>query len=293
MNDRELARLVAAGEGGDVAAEVERESGRSRASSDQVRALGLTEAMAVASFLTSCARLAVEIWRARQDRALLLLALVETTENDPKIRTLLDPEKRLGLVAKLVNRLVPERFGSSPSIPITSANTKKEWISNWLGFGTRTWTPTVLMPFANMDNFVVYQPITWSRPDAAPSDLPRIVTVPRGFVTDLATIPEYFWWALPPYGKYGHAAILHDWLYWDQVTSRRVADRVFDVAMEEMAVPLPLRKAMWAAVRVYGGGYWNEATAQRDSGQNRVLKKFPDNPTVAWADWQKQPDVFA
>jgi hypothetical protein len=70
--------------------------------------------------------------------------------------------------------------------------------------------------------------------------LPRAVTVPRGFVTDLATIPVYFWWAIKPTGRHGHAAILHDWLYWEQgsVSSTRAQHLAAGAARAGAARPL-------------------------------------------------------
>jgi hypothetical protein len=292
MDDKELARGVAAELGGDIAAETERALRGEPPASDGTRAFGLTESIAVGSFIASIAQLAVQIYQARQDRALLLQALVERGESNPGLARRLDPEKRLSLIGRIVNRLIPDGFGASPSLDMQSARTKQAWLADWLGLGTRSFTPTVLMPFRDMDNFIVYQPITWTPPEKSDEDLPRAVTVPQGFVTDLATIPNYFWWALPPKGRYGHAAILHDWLYWEQRTSRAVADRVFDVAMDEMGVALPVRKALWASVRVYGGNYWVEADAQRKSGGKRVLKRLPDSPAVTWEDWRQRPGVF-
>jgi Protein of unknown function (DUF1353) len=215
--------------------------------------------MAIGTFLTGCAQLAVQIWQARQDRALLVLALAEGLEGRPELASQLNPERRLGLVGRIVNAIVPERFGSSPSIKADKERSKKEWLGQWSGHvdadGKRAMTQPVLMPFADMCNWIVYKPIYWTPPADAPADLPRQVGVPEGFVSDLASVPSYFWWALPPTGRYGHAAILHDWLYWEQSCTRTVADKVFEVAMAELAVDLPLRKAMWAAVRVGGGQY--------------------------------------
>lgn len=36
------------------------------------------------------------------------------------------------------------------------------------------------------------------------------VAVPVGYVTDFATIPQIFWSIIPPWGKYGKAAVIHD-----------------------------------------------------------------------------------
>ena len=42
------------------------------------------------------------------------------------------------------------------------------------------------------------------------------VDVPAGFQTDIASVPRPFWPWLPRWGRYGNAAILHDYCYWEQ-----------------------------------------------------------------------------
>ena len=42
------------------------------------------------------------------------------------------------------------------------------------------------------------------------------IVVPRGFVTDLASIPRPFWSWLPPDGPWAKAAVIHDFLYYTQ-----------------------------------------------------------------------------
>jgi hypothetical protein len=291
MDEQVILRSLAAGIGPDVLAALDNPS-----PAGDTRALGLTEALAIGSFLTSALQLAVQLWQARQDKALLTLALAEAIENgDTRLASQLDPERRLGVVGRIVARLVPtDTPAASPSIPVLKQRTKAEWLTDWTGYGeaTRAMTQPVLMPFADMDNWIVYKDIHWTPPPNAPANLPRAVRVPDGFVSDLASIPSYLWWALPPTGRYGHAAILHDWLYWEQSCSRAVADRVFDVAMAELNVDPALRKSMWAAVRVAGGTYWDAAKAEKKLKKNRVLKRKPETP-VTWAEWQTNPDVFA
>lgn len=49
------------------------------------------------------------------------------------------------------------------------------------------------------------------------------IAVPDGFVTDLASIPRWLHWLVNPYDPAtAPAAILHDWLLWDE-TEQRVA----------------------------------------------------------------------
>lgn len=290
MDSHALAQLVAADLGPDVVAAIEAGPPRS--------VVSLSDAMAVGSFILGCAQLALQIWQAQADRSEVTTRLAESLHDSnhlPFSQT--DLEQKLQLMALTVEKLVPEHFGSSPSLAAEGERTKQEWISSWIGSDahlnkTRKMTSSILFAFLDMDWFAVVKTIYWTPPVEALAELPRIVTVPENFVTDLASIPPYFFWAIRPTGRHGHAAILHDWLYWDQSCPRAVADKVFEVAMAEMNVALPVRKAMWAAVRVFGGRYWNQASELKRQGRSRILKRLPEEP-VSWAAWQEQPDVFA
>lgn len=78
-------------------------------------------------------------------------------------------------------------------------------------------------------------------------------TVPAGSATDFASVPRIFVWLLPRYGRYTKAAILHDYLWREQVSRGGMswveADAVFRRAMRELGVPFLRRWVMWAAVR--------------------------------------------
>jgi hypothetical protein len=295
MHEKDLARAVAADLGSEVLAAVEMPS-----SDDRTRALSLTGAMAVASFLVQCASLAVQVWQAKQDRALLVAALANSKEL-MEMYPRLDPEKRLGLMARVLKKFLPDSFGTPPRGGGAPVAEKRGWVASYLakrGSGgdaaTREFLggATILMPFADQDNWIVYQNIGWVPDDADGTGVVR-VDVPRGFVTDLASVPSYMWAILQRTGRYGNAAIYHDWLYWERTCPREVADRVFDRAMHDMGVDPVTRNAMWAGVRVFGGSYWDDTAVAKAAGEKRVLKRFPDSPTIRWEDWRRQPDVFA
>jgi hypothetical protein len=129
-------------------------------------------------------------------------------------------------------------------------------------------------------------------PDASDGAGVVRVDVPRGFVTDLASVPFFLWAVLQKTGRYGNAAIYHDYLYWQQTCTREVADRVLDRAMIEMGVDPVTRNLIWAGVRVFGGSAWEENAAEKASGAKRLVKRFPDRPSVTWDEWRRQPDVF-
>jgi len=87
-------------------------------------------------------------------------------------------------------------------------------------------------------------------------NLECIITVPKGFLTDFGSIPRAFWMVLPPWGRYGKACVVHDWLYSAKVCSRGEADRVFLEAMKELGVSHRTRTIIYSAVRMFGWIGW-------------------------------------
>ena len=88
----------------------------------------------------------------------------------------------------------------------------------------------------------------------------KFVIIPKGFLTDGASVPRLFWSLLPPWGSYGQAVVLHDYLveslsYDDNgskiTIERKHADRIFNNAMQELGVNDLTRKVMYNAVRGY------------------------------------------
>ena len=149
---------------------------------------------------------------------------------------------------------------------------------------------STLVPFADWDFYFVTDPIGWWS-NAGQNFQP--VLVPTGFVTDLASIPRVFWQLLRPEGRYAYAAVVHDYLYWTQTRPREEADEIFKIAMEDSKVDSRVIKTIYQAVREFGQGAWDDNARLRKAGERRILKRFPNDFTVAWSDWKKQPDVFA
>jgi len=111
------------------------------------------------------------------------------------------------------------------------------------------------------------------------SDVPNvgIIIVPTGFVTDYASIPEFLWSLLPPWGRYGPASIPHDWMYWDQRWSREQADLVLKEASLLLGVEEKLVDAIYTAVRKFGEASWERNATLKESGYKRMVLS-PDNP---------------
>jgi hypothetical protein len=84
----------------------------------------------------------------------------------------------------------------------------------------------------------------------------RVITVPAGFPTDLASVPR-----LPVvYSLCGNvarrAAVVHDYLYTSGRAPRHVADAVFLEASAVIGVAGWRRWLMWAGVRIGGASHY-------------------------------------
>ncbi len=90
------------------------------------------------------------------------------------------------------------------------------------------------------------------------SDPNRVIVVPKGFVTDFASVPQLFWNILPPWGTYGKAAVLHDWLYKTQEFSRKFSDDLLLEGMKVLGVTAWKRNVIYWGVRIGGWMAWNE-----------------------------------
>lgn len=109
----------------------------------------------------------------------------------------------------------------------------------------------------------------------------RRIEVPPKFMTDYASIPSILWWFGKPWGKHGMAAVIHDWLYWEQKIpgwdkfERKHADDIFRKCMLESHVNKHRARFMYWAVKYCGKGAWNGNRTKRDKGWHRVALKWP------------------
>ena len=87
--------------------------------------------------------------------------------------------------------------------------------------------------------------------------LDEIVVVPKGFISDGASVPRALWSIYPPFGRYLEAAIVHDWYCvlghkGESPIDYKVAADVFREAMEVCGVSRWRRNKMYWAVRLGG-----------------------------------------
>lgn len=101
------------------------------------------------------------------------------------------------------------------------------------------------------------------------------IAVPKGMVTDLASIPRLVQGLLPSDGAYAQAALIHDGCYrsrggyvWrrkvgdfhglhrQRPLTRPECDQLLDEAMADLGIGWPTRWTIWSAVRFGGAGGW-------------------------------------
>lgn len=85
-----------------------------------------------------------------------------------------------------------------------------------------------------------------------------LITVPRNFVTEGASIPRVFWNILHPFGPYFGAAIVHDWLYspLNETFTRLESDLIFKELMYKSGVGFMKRETIYRAVRMFGWKFY-------------------------------------
>jgi hypothetical protein len=114
-------------------------------------------------------------------------------------------------------------------------------------------TPLVVTPLDNGRDWKLVDPFEY-HVGSLGSD--EVIRVPAGFVTDFASVPRFFWRLIPPWGRYGKAAVVHDYCYAERLYSRRRCDRIFLEAMGVLSVPRWRRIPMYLAVRAFGWRGW-------------------------------------
>lgn len=185
--------------------------------------------------------------------------------------------------------------------PETSAFADQQGADKWM----RTWIadskatpisgnetpsgPLYVGRFADPVYFII-QEIGWD-PSAQQSGF-NPVRVPVGFVTDFASIPRVFWSALRPDGLYAYAAVIHDYLYWEQFFTRAQSDSILKACMEDFKIDAATVWAVYNGVRLGGESAWSENSSKKANGEKRTLKVFPTDPTVRWDEWKQRPNVF-
>ena len=84
------------------------------------------------------------------------------------------------------------------------------------------------------------------------------VEAPKGFRTDLASIPRLARSIIPQIGDQNGPAVIHDWCYRHRWKARALSDALFLATMKVKAVNWLRRNIIYAAVRAGGWVTWNK-----------------------------------
>lgn len=163
------------------------------------------------------------------------------------------------------------------------------WMKEWMSISRAPGGMLRISRFREPIYFLT-APISWT-PNPG-QERYEAVTVPPGFVTDFASIPRVFWSVLRPDDEYAYAAVVHDYLYWTQTRSRKEADDILKMAMEDFDVGTVTVGTIYNAVRMGGQMAWNGNADKKKIGEARVLTRFPQDPRITWEDWKQRPGVF-
>ena len=166
----------------------------------------------------------------------------------------------------------------------------ERWMAGWMD-DTKALHGALRVGRLRDPMYFLVSPISWEPNLAEPQNL-QPVLVPTGFVTDFASIPRVFWSLLKPDGEYAYAAVVHDYLYWMQSHPRDEADEILKFAMQDLKVAGLTVNAIYEAVHLFGGQAWNDNKKLKQSGENKILKTFPDDPSIPWSEWKLRADVF-
>jgi Protein of unknown function (DUF1353). len=133
--------------------------------------------------------------------------------------------------------------------------------------------PPIVRPFSGYEAWMLVEPLTYTIGGTQLS-----ITVPKGFVTDYASVPRALWSVFPKQGVYSEAAIVHDYLYWVQMCSKEQADNIFLIAMKEHDTGFVTRWSMYEGVSKGGQSSWDENRKKRDNGGIRTVpeKYWPE-----------------
>jgi hypothetical protein len=118
-------------------------------------------------------------------------------------------------------------------------------------------TDLILKPTDGGRFWIVHEPFVVKVDDLT-------ITVPKGYVTDFASIKYRFVSPIMPrWGKHGFGTVVHDYLYdHKEIVSRKRADKIFNELMKHYKTKFLQRLIAYWAVRMFGwivyNGIYNE-----------------------------------
>ena len=152
-------------------------------------------------------------------------------------------------------------------------------------------TPLVTQKHREPGEFIIFRDFRVSF--GLPSDIPVVITIPRGFITDFASVPRLVQ-VLPGFNRTessANAAVLHDWLYCNrgQVSgenpvfglknnklnlTRKQCDELLYEGLRESGYSRITAWMFYSAVRAGGWLYWNRRSDGLDLSYDFVPDEF-------------------
>jgi hypothetical protein len=146
-------------------------------------------------------------------------------------------------------------------------------------------TPVDFRPFVDGKNWIVKEPLQYTIGVSS-----ETVVVPKGFVTDLASIPPALQSIIQQNGRYLLPAVVHDYLYWKQTCTRKQSDQILLLAMIENQVSDVHQVAIYNAVRAAGSFAWENNGEERTAELIRIIptERLAIPANTLWKDYRKQ-----
>lgn len=102
------------------------------------------------------------------------------------------------------------------------------------------------------------------------------VTVPRGFITDAASIPRFAWWWTRPEGVWP-AALIHDWRFNQCGELGALTIKEANIELYENVMALGYRKSkawvVWSGPSLWGKSIWNRYLRLKASARIGMKKE--------------------
>jgi len=119
-----------------------------------------------------------------------------------------------------------------------------------------------------------------------------LIIVPRGFVTDFASVPQplqVLRGVRTVADRYANAALVHDYLYWVQDCTREQADRIMELALREAGISFLERKLIYEGLRQFGQSAWDAHRKERQAGFLKTVGAPHDQvpPTGTWPEYRE------
>ena len=120
-----------------------------------------------------------------------------------------------------------------------------------------------------------------------------VITVPKGFESDGASVPKVLWSFIAPFGNHLKAAIVHDFLYSkknDTGINKTLADRIFMKLMEQCGVSRWKMYSMGGAVKLFGKSHWDSKECN-EGYVDKALFDNTDEAKVYYSAWKEVLDL--